>query len=760
MAKDRVDCRVPALYSQQHDDYPPFGFGFFANQTANSFILAIYMGSLDDENSSPVVVWCANRDHPVGDGATLNLTSEGDLVLRDADGSFVWSTNTSGHSVKSIELKENGNLVLLNGNGKTIWESFEYPTDTLLYGQALPKGRRLTSSISTSNYSSGIFYVLQESDGYMHAFVELDPPQEYGDFLGIQRASLEFPYSLNDTIPYSSSYAYLHLYQNGHLNQLLWNFSEYNPFSLLDDHIYGDCEYPTMCGTYGVCMDKNKCRCPRGSDDSLNYFKLNDEDDPNSGCNPITPLSCPDTKKLHGFLELDNVTYFDSTPSHVHTDVESCKRACLNQCSCKAVFFHYYNDTTLGNCTLPSEVLTLMDVSSDYSLGYKAVAFIKVQNRMQNRTASWKRNVVLSIFATLIFLALVIGILVYLLMKRRRISAKGTDSSFGILVDTVSRFSFESLKLATEDFQTMLGRGGFGSVFEGTLIDGTKVAVKRLDSSGQGRKEFLAEVNTIGNFHHFNLVRLIGFCDDGLNRLLVYEFMCNGSLEKWIFNQDIAQTLTWHLRRRIIDGVASGLEYLHEHCNQNVIHFDIKPQNILLDRDFNIKIADFGLAKMVDRDQSQVMTIVRGTPGYMAPELINGRAISVKVDVYSFGVLVLEIVCGRKNFGSLEGDCLTNLVKAKADADQLSDLIDERAEDMKQQQEEVVKIMKIAIWCLQPHFIRPTMSMVVKVLQDLSNLEQALSDLSYLTMVQEATPVEDNYNFSVRPTESLLSGPR
>ncbi|KMT14660.1 hypothetical protein BVRB_4g074280 [Beta vulgaris subsp. vulgaris] len=320
----------------------------------------------------------------------------------------------------------------------------------------------------------------------------------------------------------------------------------------------------------------------------------------------------------------------------------------------------------------------------------------------ESTTASLRRNVVLSIFATLIFLALVIGILVYLLMKRRGISAKETDSSFGILVDTVSRFSFESLKLATEDFQTMLGRGGFGSVFEGTLIDGTKVAVKRLDSSGQGRKEFLAEVNTIGNFHHFNLVRLIGFCDDGLNRLLVYEYMCNGSLDKWIFNQDITQTLTWHLRRRIIDGVASGLEYLHEHCNQNVIHFDIKPQNILLDKDFNIKIADFGLAKMVDRDQSQ----------------------------------------------------------AKADADQLSDLIDERAEDMKQQQEEVVKIMKIAIWCLQPHFIRPTMSMVVKVLQDLSNLEQALSDLSYLTMVQEATPVEDNYNFSVRPTESLLSGPR
>ncbi|KMT14661.1 hypothetical protein BVRB_4g074290 [Beta vulgaris subsp. vulgaris] len=210
-----------ALYSRESDGYPPYGFGFFTNQTSNSFILAIYMGSLDDEDSSPVVVWCANRDHPVHDDATLSLTSEGDLVLRDADGSFVWSTNTSGHSVKSIELQENGNLVLLNGKGEAIWDSFEFPTDTLLYDQALPVGRRLTSSTSTSNFSTGIFYVIPGSDGYIHAFVDLDPPQEYGDFLGIWRP--EFPYSFNTSfLPYSP-YAYVHLDQNGHLNLFEWN---------------------------------------------------------------------------------------------------------------------------------------------------------------------------------------------------------------------------------------------------------------------------------------------------------------------------------------------------------------------------------------------------------------------------------------------------------------------------------------------------------------------------------------------------------
>ena len=132
---------------------------------------------------------------------------------------------------------------------------------------------------------------------------------------------------------------------------------------------------------------------------------------------------------------------------------------------------------------------------------------------------------------------------------------------------TLSRFSFESLKFATQDFKTRLGRGGFGTIFEGTLEDGTKVAVKQLNSSGQGRKEFLAEVNTIGSLHHFNLVRLIGYCDDGFNRLLVYEYMCNGSLEKWIFETNIPHRLTWNIRRCIINGVAISTRALQVECD-------------------------------------------------------------------------------------------------------------------------------------------------------------------------------------------------
>uniref|UniRef100_A0A803L3Z6 Receptor-like serine/threonine-protein kinase n=1 Tax=Chenopodium quinoa TaxID=63459 RepID=A0A803L3Z6_CHEQI len=735
------------------DYYPPFGFGLFAHQTApDSYVLVVYIGK---DNFSPVVVWCANQAHPVQGLATLALTSEEGLVLRDEDGSFVWSTNTPGLSVRSIQLGSDGNLVLLNGNGKIIWESYNNPTDTLIQDQRLPLDHRLMSTSSISSNSSELFYVIRDHYG-LHAFVDSNTSQYYS-FRHIEEGSWNSIYQIFSSSPlYSAEYnyknSYMRLDRDGHLRTYIWKEGEIYTSDVFDND---NCSYPTICGKYGICKDGGKCSCPTGGDDgSWDYFKPVNSFDSSSGCSLVTPLSCPNNHNLHTFLEFDNVTYFALTPSLTKIDAESCKSVCLNNCSCKAVFFRYHMDTSFGNCTLTSEILTSMDVSDQY-LAYKAVAFIKVQNKASTK-ASLKKKSVLLVSSGSILLVMVI---VFMIWRRKSNNAKDFDCSLDVFVDNISRFSFEDLKLATQNFQTKLGRGGFGSVFEGTLGNGAKVAVKQLESVGQGRKEFLAEVNTIGSIHHFNLVRLIGFCDDGLNRLLVYEYMCNGSLEKWIFNQDTSQTLGWNLRRKIIDGVAVGLEYLHEHCNQNVIHFDIKPQNILLDKDFNIKISDFGLAKMVDRDQSHVMTMVRGTPGYMAPELVTGRAISVKVDVYSFGVLVLEIVCGRRNFGSSEGDCLTNLVKVKADEDQLSDLVDEHGEGMQQHKEEAVKLMKIAIWCLQPHFIRPTMSMVVKVLQDLPNME-ALTDLTYLNMVHEAAPMEANYGFSVCPTDSLLSGPR
>jgi serine/threonine protein kinase len=165
-----------------------------------------------------------------------------------------------------------------------------------------------------------------------------------------------------------------------------------------------------------------------------------------------------------------------------------------------------------------------------------------------------------------------------------------------------------------------------------------------LDRAGQGKREFSAEVQTIGSIHHINLVRLIGFCAEKSHRLLVYEYMPRGSLDRWIYRRhdNNAPPLGWSTRCKIITQIAKGLSYLHEECTKIIAHLDVKPQNILLDDNYNAKLSDFGLCKLIDRDISQVVTRMRGTPGYLAPEWLTSQ-ITEKADIYSFGVVVMEV---------------------------------------------------------------------------------------------------------------------
>ena len=231
--------------------------------------------------------------------------------------------------------------------------------------------------------------------------------------------------------------------------------------------------------------------------------------------------------------------------------------------------------------------------------------------------------------------------------------------------------------MATINFHQKLGEGGFGSVFKGALADGRRVAVKRLESITQGTKEFLAELEIISSIQHLNLVELIGFCADKLHRVIVYEYMSNGSLDRWIFQEALNCAISWQVRQMIVNQVAQGLQYLHEQCIHKIAHLDIKPQNILLDENFNAKLSDFGLSKLIDRDQSKVITMMRGTPGYLAPEWLTS-IITEKVDVYSFGVVLAEIVCGRKTLDRSQSDesvVLLNELKDKATQDRLSNII-------------------------------------------------------------------------------------
>ncbi|KAM3258542.1 hypothetical protein ACQJBY_050351 [Aegilops geniculata] len=215
------------------------------------------------------------------------------------------------------------------------------------------------------------------------------------------------------------------------------------------------------------------------------------------------------------------------------------------------------------------------------------------------------------------------------------------------------RYKFSHLKKITKSFGEKLGEGGYGMVYKGTLPNGRHVAVKFLhDTTGNG-EEFVNEVISIRRTSHVNVVTLLGFCLEGSKRALIYDYMPNGSLDKFIYTENSKQALGWEILYEIATGIARGLEYLHRGCNTRIIHFDIKPQNILLDQDFVPKIADFGLAKLCNPKESYLLSMdgMRGTVGFIAPEVFSRRfgVVSTKSDVYSFGMVLLEMVGGRRN---------------------------------------------------------------------------------------------------------------
>ncbi|CAO2209214.1 unnamed protein product [Urochloa humidicola] len=370
--------------------------------------------------------------------------------------------------------------------------------------------------------------------------------------------------------------------------------------------------------------------------------------------------------------------------------------------------------------------------------------------------------VVLGSVASLIVLAIFIIFFTYKQRTRRQEMEEG-DEEFGDLLGVPTRFTFQQLQEATTQFRDKLGEGGFGSVFEGQYGE-ERIAVKRLDGAGQGKREFLAEVQTIGNIHHINLVRLIGFCAEKSHRLLVYEYMPKGSLDKWIYyrHENSTPPLDWQTRRKIVTDIAKGLSYLHEECMKRIAHLDIKPQNILLDENFNAKLSDFGLCKLIDRDKSQVITRMRGTPGYLAPEWLTSQ-ITEKADVYSFGVVVMEIISGRKNLDTSrsEGSIhLITLLEEKVKNDQLVDLIDRHSSDMQVHKQEVIQMMHLAMWCLQIDCkVRPRMSEVVKVLEGNMDAETNI-DHNFVATTPAMFGFAENIGSSGQPLASDLSGPR
>ncbi|XP_040381766.1 proline-rich receptor-like protein kinase PERK1 [Oryza brachyantha] len=286
-------------------------------------------------------------------------------------------------------------------------------------------------------------------------------------------------------------------------------------------------------------------------------------------------------------------------------------------------------------------------------------------------------------------------------------------------------FSYEELAAATSDFseENLLGQGGFGYVYRGVLPDGKEVAVKQLSSgSGQGEREFQAEVDMISRVHHRHLVPLVGYCIAGAHRLLVYDFVPNNTLEHHLHGKG-SPVMKWTTRLRIAVGSAKGLAYLHEECNPRIIHRDIKSANILLDNSFEALVADFGMVKLTSENDTHVSTRVMGTFGYLAPEYASSGKLTDKSDVFSYGVMLLELLTGRRpaDRSSYGADCLVDwarqaLPRAMADGG-FDALVDPRLRG-DYDRPDAARVAACAAACVRhAGRRRPKMSQIVKVLE-------------------------------------------
>ncbi|KAL3821389.1 hypothetical protein ACJIZ3_007294 [Penstemon smallii] len=776
-----------------------YACGFYCNGNCETYLFAVFI-VLTYRNSAiynpfPRVVWSANRDNPVRIGATLELTPEGDLVLRDVDGTLAWSTGTSGMSVASLNLTKMGNLVLFDKKNSTVWQSFDHPTDALVPGQILASGQNLTASASPTNWTRGGLFSLSMTSKGLVASIQADSPQVYysnlytnvsqeSNYARYENGSLRLYVTgtsnayASITFPQATSGQYIKLGYDGHLRVLEWRNRSWTEVSDIFSSDLAESNYPMVCGKYGIYTN-GQCSCPSSGASAPNFKQIN-ERHPNLGCLEVIPLTCDDSPK-HSFLDIEDATYFRFMVDIKRTSLKGCKEACLKNCSCKAIIFQYDIPTLtkkeypmIGDCYLPSEIFSFMNTDKTDANSFFEGSSVSIKVQIDSNVTSSSGEIspikverekrilrlVLGSTTGILCVAVAIGLTVFAFRKKKK-AKEAEEDYLDHVPGMLTRFSYEELVTATDNFDKKLGEGGFGSVYEGSLKDNTRIAVKCLDGIGHIKKSFLAEVETLGNIHHVNLVRLVGFCADRSHRLLVYEYMCYASLDRWIYNRSQESALDWNCRRKIILDIAKGLAYLHEECRQKIIHLDIKPQNILLDENYNAKIADFGLSKLIDRDQSQVVTAMRGTPGYLAPEWLNA-VITEKVDVYSFGVVVLEILCGRKIFDiSLpeEDKHLLGLFEKKGEDGQLLDLIDKCCKDMQSNGREVLEMMQIAAWCLQSNYVsRPSMSMLIKVMEGVKEFAKDL-DYNFLHpqyFVNQIQVVEDVTLLS----PSFLSGPR
>ncbi|XP_068495490.1 G-type lectin S-receptor-like serine/threonine-protein kinase At4g27290 isoform X1 [Phaseolus vulgaris] len=739
-----------------------FELGFFTPSTTSS---NRYLGIWYTNIPLRTVVWVANRESPITDNSTkLSINSQGDLVLSHSN-TVIWSTNTTTTTGVLVvaQILDSGNLVLRDDKDTNpenyFWQSFDYPSDTFLPGMKigwdLKKGlnRGLTAWKNWDDPSPGDFTGFISQTSYPEEVMWKGSTKFYrsGPWDGTKLSGSptlsnsvvsytivsnkdEFyaTYSTND----SSVISRLVLNQTLYLRQRLtwnndgktWRVSSQLPSDLCDGY--------NICGAFGIC-DVSKapmCRCLDGFKPKApqNWTQMNFHE----GCVHNQTWSCMDKTK-DGFLRFANVKTPETTFSWVNASMtlEECKNKCRENCSCKA----YANSDITGEgsgCVI--WLGDLLDIRIMANAGqdlYVRLAVSETENRHGNDHS--KRKVV--VFASTICSAIVIlliSIFIYWSSKRKT-KVKGMENESQEEDFEQPLFDLASVEHATNYFSNhnKLGEGGFGQVYRGTLPDGREIAVKRLSqTSTQGLKEFKNEVMLCAQLQHRNLVKVLGCCIQHNEKLLLYEYMANKSLDFFLFDSSGRKLLDWPKRHRIINGIARGLQYLHQDSRLRIIHRDLKASNVLLDDKMNPKISDFGLARMCGDDQIEGQTNkVVGTYGYMSPEYAFDGIFSTKSDVFSFGVLLLEIVSGKKNrlFHPNDYNNLIDHAWGLWREGNAIQFIDSSLEDSSILNE-ALRCIHIGLLCVQHHpNERPNMDLVITMLNN-ENILPLPKEPSYL----------------------------
>ncbi|XP_025824744.1 G-type lectin S-receptor-like serine/threonine-protein kinase B120 isoform X3 [Panicum hallii] len=652
-----------------------FALGFFSPTNSNkSLYLGIWYHSIPERT----VVWIANRDSPISNHSSvkLSITNSSEMVLFDSEGRTVWktaNTTTAGGADGAVAvLDDSGHFMLRLLNGTVVWQSIDHLTDTILPStrvllsyKAQVVGRLVAwkgpDDPSSGDFSSSIdprsnlqIFIWKGSLPYKRRQVVNEVSVSGGTYqsnttsvvsesLFYRMDELYYDFTVSDGSPYTR----ILLDYRGNLSLLSWNNTTLSWTVASDTPSY--CDIYASCGPFGYCdaaTVPTTCRCPDGFElvDSLNLSR---------GCQRKEALRCG---KENNFMTMPNMKVPDKFLHIRNKSFDQCAAECSKNCSCMA--YAYANLRKAGTMSDTSRCLVwtgdLIDMAKASS---GENLYVRLGESPVQKNKKFLK-ILLPIVACLLLLAFAALVWKSGKQQKKKVQKKmmleylrSTDEAGNKNIE-FPFVSFNDIVAATDNFSdtNMLGKGGFGKVYKGMLDGTTEVAIKRLSKgSRQGTEEFRNEVVLIAKLQHKNLVKLLGCCIHEDEKMLVYEYLPNKSLDYFLFDSARKSMVQWPTRFKIILGVARGIMYLHQDSRLTIIHRDLKASNILLDKEMSPKISDFGMARIFCGDQHQTNTNrIVGTYGYMSPEYAMEGAFSVKSDTYSFGVLLLEIVSGLK----------------------------------------------------------------------------------------------------------------